>query len=98
MQQNNKRNFFERFTEIMGWLQIVASPLMLGTVIGFLIYLSYPGGGGLFGVIAITTAGLIIGIIFATRVWKKKGTMHFLSRVSATPELDADEEKGKEKE
>lgn len=43
--------------------------------------------------IAVALLALIIGIVFATRVWKKQGTMHFLSRVSASPELDGTAEK-----
>ena len=95
--QKNNKNFFELFTEIIGWLQIVASPLFLGTVLGFIIYLKDPWSLGLAIGIVVAAAGLIIGIIMATRVWKKQGTMHFLSRVSASPELDgADESTGTE--
>ncbi|MGB4846160.1 MAG: hypothetical protein WBP16_16955 [Ferruginibacter sp.] len=95
MQQKNRRNFFELFTEIMGWLQIVVSPLLLGVVIGFIIYLKDPWSYGLALGIAAVTLGLVTGIIFATRVWKKQGTMHFLSRVSASPELDGKHEETK---
>ncbi len=38
--------------------------------------------------ISIATLGLIIGIIWATNIWKKTGTMRFMSRIMATPELD----------
>jgi hypothetical protein len=42
---------------------------------------------------SVTLIGLIVGIIWATKVWKKKGTVHFMSRVMATPELDKKDEK-----
>lgn len=42
VQKKGKASFFETLTEIIGWLQIVASPLIAGLVIGFIIYLSSP--------------------------------------------------------
>ncbi len=83
---------FDYFTEIVGWLQIVASPLLLGLVIGACIYFSNETSLRLVIAIMIALTGLIIGIVFATRVWKKQGTMHFVSRVMASPELDNLEE------
>ena len=83
-----KMSFFEYVFEIIGWLQIVASPLLLGSITGLVIYLSNPGTLRLILGISVATLGLIIGIIIATKAWKKKGTMHFVSRIMATPELD----------
>lgn len=84
----NKMSFLDYVFEIIGWLQIVASPLLLGFIIGLVIYLSNPGTLRLVIGITVATIGLITGIIIATKAWQKKGTMHFLSRVMATPELD----------
>jgi len=85
---------FDYFTEIVGWLQIVASPLLLGLITGTCVYLSSPTTLRLIIGIGIALIGLMIGIVFATSVWKKQGTMHFVSRVMASPELDnLDEEK-----
>jgi hypothetical protein len=37
---------------------------------------------------------LIAGIILASKIWKKRGTVDFISNISATPELDnLDQEK-----
>ena len=92
--KKEKMSFFDYATEVVGWLQIVASPLLGGLVIAALIYFSNPTILRLVIAIGVALIGLIAGIIFATRIWKKQGTMHFLSRVSATPELDnLDEEK-----
>lgn len=92
----NKMGVFDYTFEIIGWLQIVVSPLLLGLIIGFVIYVSNPGTLRLIVGISVATLGLIIGIIWATKAWKKKGTMHFVSRVMATPELDnVDEEEKK---
>ena len=75
------------------------SPLLLGLLLGAIIYFSNPSDGRLSLACLVTLIGLIVGIVFATRVWKKHGTMHFISRVMATPELDTlDEVKKDEKE
>ena len=78
----------EWITSFIAWLEIVASPLFVGLIIGFLVYLKYPTLVGLIVGISIATLGLIIGIILATRIWRKRGTVEFISRISATPELD----------
>jgi hypothetical protein len=98
-QKLNKGVFriFELITESIGWLQIVASPLLIGLIIGAIIYFPNPNITRLVLGIIIAILGLVIGIIWATKQWKGKGTIRFMSRVMATPELDnSDEEKGSE--
>ncbi len=79
---------FELFTEVMGWLQIVASPLLIGLAIGAIIYFSNQTTVRLIIGIGVAVSGLIVGIIWATKQWKGKGTIWFMSRIMATPELD----------
>ena len=86
---------FEFFTETIGWLQIVVSPLLIGLVIGGLIYFTDPNTTRLMIGIIVALAGLIIGIIWATKQWKGKGTIWFMSRIIATPELDKPDEENK---
>lgn len=86
-----EKGFFkliENFTESIGWLLIAASPILLGIIIGGILYLSYPTTT--FAIIgcAIAIAGLAIGCIYANKQLKNKGTVWFISRVMATPELD----------
>lgn len=83
---------FEFITELIGWLQIVASPLLIGLAIGALIYFPNPSSTRLLLGIIVASIGLVVGIIWATKKWKGKGTIFFLSRVMATPELDNPEE------
>jgi FtsH-binding integral membrane protein len=78
----------EFITELIAWFEIVLSPLLIGLVIGAVIYFSRQDTVGLVLGIIVATLGLIIGVILATRIWKKKGTANFMSRLSATPELD----------
>ncbi|MEI6596102.1 MAG: hypothetical protein WCO28_11110 [Bacteroidota bacterium] len=80
--------FFEFLSEGIGWLKIVASPLIAGAIIGALVYSFSENTVGLFVGIAITLLGLIIGIIWATRIWKKQGAMEFLSRINSSHEID----------
>jgi hypothetical protein len=80
---------FEWITEVIGWLQIVASPFLMGLVIGSIIYFPNPTAQRLLIGISFSLLGLVIGILWATKVWKtKEGTISFLSRTMATPELD----------
>lgn len=79
---------FEKIIGIIGWLQIVASPLLLGILIGSIIYFPNPNSTKMYIAIGIVISGLIIGILFANRIWKTKGTMAFISRISATPDID----------
>src|SRR5436189_226422 len=88
---------FEWITEAVGWLQIVASSVLIGLGIGALVYSAYPTIGGLVIGISIASLGLIIGIIRTIKIWKtKEGTIWYVSRVMATPELDEMETKTKE--
>jgi hypothetical protein len=79
---------FEIITEIIGWIQIVLSPTLLGIGFGFGIYYYYPNQNGMIFGITVAVVGFIIGLIWATKKFKTTGTIHFLSRISATPELD----------
>jgi hypothetical protein len=82
---------FQFITEVFGWLQIVASPFLAGVIIGGTVYLVKRDTVGLSIGIIIALIGLITGIILATRVWRKRGTVNFMSRLSATPQLDEKE-------
>lgn len=83
---------FEFTTEAIAWLQIVASPLLIGLVIGAITYFTSPNLTRLILAIVVSMAGLIVGIIWATKKWKGKGTNWFMSRIMATPELDSPDE------
>ncbi|MTD67775.1 hypothetical protein [Flavobacterium sp. LC2016-13] len=78
----------EKITELIGWFQIVISPTLLGTGVGCIVYFNLQNLGGLIVGIIISIIGLICGIVLATKKFKTNGTIHFLSKVSATPELD----------
>lgn len=79
---------FETIIDIFQWIAIVLSPLLISSVIGVLVYLSYPGTTGIILFILFGLLGLIIGIIWATRVWKRYGTHSYMSRIMSSPEFD----------
>jgi|SRR5687767_13268636 len=91
----NKKSLFVLFTEIVGWLQIFVSPFLVGLIIGSIIYFFNPGTTRLIIAVFITITGLFTGIVWANRIWRKKGTIHFMSRIMATPELDNTEDRNK---
>lgn len=84
---------FTLFTEIIGWIQIVASPLLIGAMIGAIIYFPDETHTNFIIACSIVFLGLIIGIIWATKIWKTKGTIAFLSNISASPNIEHLDEK-----
>lgn len=80
-------HFFEKIAEIIGWFFIVASPLTLSLLVAAFIYFSNPSILRLIIAILVILLGIIIGIIWATKVYKsKRGTVGFLSRVNTPPQ------------
>ena len=67
------------------------SPLILGLIAESIIYFTNPTSTRLVIAVVVVFAGLIIGIIWATKILEKKGTMNFLSITMATPVLDEEE-------
>lgn len=80
---------FEWVIEAIGWLQLVASPLLIGSGIGALVYFLNPTTTTFVIGISTATLGLLIGILWATKIWKtKEGTIGYLARIRRTPELN----------
>lgn len=78
----------ETFFEVIGWIRIMLSPVIIGLVLGALVYINFENTAGLIVSLFLVVLGVFIGIYLANRAWKKNGTMFFLSRTIATPELD----------
>jgi hypothetical protein len=75
-------------TEGIAWLLIAASPLLIGAGLGLFLYVQFPGTPMLVTGLALATIGLGFGMWWATRIWKRRGTVDFIARVVASPELD----------
>jgi hypothetical protein len=83
---------FQFITEVIGWIQIMLSPFLIGIFFGAVIYLPNPTSVRFYMAIAVVVAGLLVGVIWATKIWKTKGTIWYVSQVSATAELDKQNE------
>ena len=86
------------FIEVIAWLQIVASPLLIGLIVGAIVYVSKPSKTTFIFGIVLTCIGILIGIRWATKQWKGKGTTWFMSRINATPDLDEEKDEQNENE
>jgi hypothetical protein len=76
----------------VGWLKIMASPLLLGVILGIVSYLTIPNSTGLLIGSGLALVGLLAGILWANRVRRRQGTIDFFARTIATPELDNPDE------
>ena len=84
-------NLLRLIPEVIAWLQIAASPFLAGLIIGGIVYLAKRDTVGLTIGIIIASIGLVVGMVWATKVWRRKGTVNFMSRLMGTPELDRKE-------
>ncbi len=74
---------------LLNWIRIMLSPTIVGGFIGFMVYVSFPNSIGLILGILFLSAGLILGVIWATKVWKSKGgTTSFMSQLYRNSESD----------
>lgn len=79
---------FEKILKLNAFAEIIGSPLIIGLVIGFIIYKKLNNLMGLIIGIVVATISLVIGIIIALRINKKRDIVELVSRVSASPDLD----------
>ena len=79
-------------TEIAGWIWIAGSPTLIGLITGFLCYQYLESPAGLITGVILLACGLILGILWANKIYKSRGTMNFISRIYASPELDNEKE------
>ena len=84
--------FFRFITEVFGWIRIAISPFIISLAIALGVYIVWQDLIGFIIAIMISIAGLMTGIIWATRVWKKNGTVDFLSRTKEVQEIKNDNE------
>ncbi|MFY7990260.1 MAG: hypothetical protein ACOVO3_05985 [Fluviicola sp.] len=76
------------FIEVLNWIRIALSPMVLAAIIGLLVYASNPNRFGMGLAIGIEVIGFVIGAIWATRVWIKRGTSNFMASTMASPDID----------
>ena len=72
----------ELFLEALGWLQIVAGATIAASLPAFLLYLKWSTDTGKIIAIILVSVGFISGVIMATVIWRRHGTIAWLSRIS----------------
>jgi len=90
-----KRSAFDFLTELISWFQIMLSPFLVGFIAGVIVYFYNPGKTNLVVGLLLTGLGLAVGIIWATKVSKRRGATQFMARTMATPELDNQDEESR---
>jgi hypothetical protein len=76
---------FQGVIEIIFWIAILCSPLLIGIAIAFIIYISSPKLEWLS--IAIVSLGFVTGILFAEKIRRKYGCTRYMSRLISTPDI-----------
>jgi hypothetical protein len=89
----NAPKLFMKFTELMGWLQIFAALFLTGLLLGLVAYLTLDNEVGFIVGLSLSVLGFVAGVIWATRVYRKTGTSRYLTRMMATPDVDANTNK-----
>jgi hypothetical protein len=80
--------FFAYFIEILRWIQItIVIPIIL-FFFSLGIYSAYPSNLVLYICAFFIILGFIFGAIWATRIWKTKGTSNFISKIYSSPDFD----------
>ena len=78
----------DTISECIGWVQIVISPIIISILLAVVVYYFKQDRIGLILGILILVGGIITGIVWATRIYRKRGTVNFMAKVSSNPELD----------
>jgi hypothetical protein len=81
----------EFIPKVLAWLQIAASPIIIGLIAGALIYVYNRNAYGLTIGITVALLGVIIGALWAARVWKRRGTVEHMARLIHMSELHPEE-------
>jgi phosphotransferase system glucose/maltose/N-acetylglucosamine-specific IIC component len=71
----------EIFLEIIGWLQITAGVTFLAGLPALFVVVKYDTATGRNIALIIVILGFVIGVVWATRIWIKHGTINWLSQV-----------------
>lgn len=82
-------SWLELLFEIIGGIRIAISPTIIGFILGAFVYYDAPSPVRLTFAIGISAVGLVIGILWAVRVYQTKGTMRFLARIYEDKTKDA---------
>ena len=80
--------WLEKSIEHFNYIKIMASPTLIGALIGIAIYVNKTDNLGLTIAVIVTLLGIFCGILLANWAKRKTGTTEFISRVNASPDID----------
>ncbi|MCC6371941.1 MAG: hypothetical protein IT236_13135 [Bacteroidia bacterium] len=78
----------EKLVKVLSWIKIALSPIILGAIIGGIIYANKPDTTGLLIAAFPAVAGIIGGVFLAMWVSKKHGVTEFHPGLRSTPDWD----------
>lgn len=84
--------FIAFLIDCLGWLRIAASPILISIALAVALYINLPNNWNLALALVTIQLGIIVGIMWASRVWKKHGTMNFLAGKSEASSNQEEEE------
>ncbi len=67
--------------DLIGWFQIVIGSTIIGGLIGGIFYYFLPDAGGCIILISLVILAFLVGVIWATRIWRRDGTVDWLSKI-----------------
>jgi hypothetical protein len=83
------KKVFSFFVETIFWVQLFLAPVGIGGLVALLIYL---GNQYLLWLsIVVISISVIIGIAYAERVRRRRGTSRYIGKRLGTPDLWSDE-------
>jgi len=77
---------FHGIVEIIFWIAIFSSPLLIGVAISFIIYLNASPALEWLSIVVVSL-GILIGIFFAEKIRRKYGCTRFMSGLLSTPDI-----------
>ena len=77
----------ELLLSLLAWLQLFISPALIGSFLGLVVWLNWRTSWGLSTGLGLALVGCAVGVIFAEKARRGKGTIEFMSRNIAHPEL-----------
>jgi hypothetical protein len=74
-------NFIRIVLDLIGWLQIVIGSTIIGVLVGGVFYYFLPDWIGIIIFISLISLAFVAGVVLATRIWIRKRTIEWLSKI-----------------
>jgi len=84
------QKFFHIIIEIIYWIAIFLSPVILFSAIAASIYISNENNFWLS--VIVLSLGVVFGVLWAERIRKKYGCSRYMSKILSTPDISPDDD------